>query len=1300
VLVFEGNNKLTINTNNITGGSFWSIVFAGGAGAFTLNGNALTLSNGITNNSANTQTFNLSGITLGGAQTFHALSNNLVFSSLNNITNAGFLLSIDGAFNTTFSSIISGSGGLTKNGTGTLALNAANTYTGTTTINGGILALGNAGALGGNGSLTFGGGTLRYSAANTADLSSRITGSTGAISIDTAGQNVTFASALAGSNTGGLTKSGAGTLTLSGASAYAGATTIAGGTLSLGADNNLGVAPGSATAGSLALADGTLLFTAGFTLNANRGIALGAGGGTFNVASGQAVSYAGSIAGAGGFTKTGAGALTLSGPSSYTGVTTVSAGTLRATDASAFGASVATNALTLNGGRLELASDTATVFGPDTGYRAAVGGAVTIALDRLTSGAGVVQQLGTLSLGAQTLTLEKGGNVTSGTATLAISGTTTLNGNATFATGAGTELSLDGGLSGTFNLTKTGDGVLTLNRGGSQVDTTVTAGQLNINWFTALGLPAQGTLTLGDGVTIDNTSGQFVQDATAKAISLGSTLNFLGSSDLSLGNGLTTLTNNTAINVAAGTLIFGGDITGAFGLTKNGAGTLQLAGLSGTNSFTGNSFINGGELFLSGASVFGGTTNTTVTIADDAFLRVGAGASVGQVTLSLMNPGSLILETAITNDVVFAESGTLTSTFANVDGSLTIDSGVTMSTAANYLGTVPTTNTPRRIVLQNNATLAATASFTIEETQGITLESGTATLSSGNAVQMLIASSISGEGGLRKTGPGNVRLTGTNSYTGGTVIDQGIIGITSDASLGAVSGRLKLNNGTLVAAQNNTGGATNNGTVVNADRVIVLGNGTVNNIDAQNGLFFEYNGVIGEENSEGAAASMRYGFVSTRQGTVRLGGLNTYNGSTTLVGGVLEVATIADGGQASGIGQSGNAAENLVLDSGTLRFTGASAGTDRLFTVAGPVVTIDSGAGSLAFTNSGSLLIASTNSSHQITLDGSGTGELAAAIGDAGGNSATLLAKNGAGIWSLSGLGTYTGGTFLNEGILRLLGTTAAGLGLITQSNVFSTLVIDTTGTVANAMNIYNLRTMQTVTLSGNKTLFNASYTVDPDTITTDSGNLSGDGGVTKLGTGTLILTGNNTYTGAVDVQEGLLELASTTGAAAGATVSVSVSSGAILLVSQSNQVNDSATVSLSGGTITRGGGVSEVFGNLNIEGGSILDFGTGAVGDLRFQTYTYTGSSLIAVRNFLPGNRLQFLGSSFTSDNLAEFDFGDFGFASGLEGDYFTITAIPEPSTYLAAAGLLAVMLWPSRRRLLRCLKSTFGGRLAVSRG
>jgi hypothetical protein len=138
-------------------------------------------------------------------------------------------------------------------------------------------------------------------------------------------------------------------------------------------------------------------------------------------------------------------------------------------------------------------------------------------------------------------------------------------------------------------------------------------------------------------------------------------------------------------------------------------------------------------------------------------------------------------------------------------------------------------------------------------------------------------------------------------------------------------------------------------------------------------------------------------------------------------------------------------------------------------------------------------------------------------------------------------------------------------------------------------------------------------------------------------------------------------------------------------------------TVSLSGGTIQRGAGVSEVFGNLNVGGASTLDFGLGATGTFQFQSYSNTESALITLQNFLPGNKLQFLASSFGAGDLTNFSFGSFDYSTSTQGSYFTITAIPEPSTYLAAAGLLAVLLWSSRRRLLKDTKAVLGLRIPM---
>ena len=120
-----------------------------------------------------------------------------------------------------------------KTGLGTTILAVANTYTGGTTISGGVLGVGNRNALGTTGTISFSGGTLQFSAANTTDYSARFsTASSQSYSLDTNGQAVTLATALTSAG-GALNKSGAGTLTLSGLNTYSGTTTVSAGTLVL-----------------------------------------------------------------------------------------------------------------------------------------------------------------------------------------------------------------------------------------------------------------------------------------------------------------------------------------------------------------------------------------------------------------------------------------------------------------------------------------------------------------------------------------------------------------------------------------------------------------------------------------------------------------------------------------------------------------------------------------------------------------------------------------------------------------------------------------------------------------------------------------------------------------------------------------------------------------------------------------------------------------------------------------------------------------------------------------------------------
>ena len=159
----------------------------------------------------------------------------------------------------------------------------------------------------------------------------------GFINVDS-GTNLTYGGIIDGTSSGDLIKNGSGILTLSGINTYTASTTINAGTISISADSGLGAAPGSATAGHLTLNGGTLESTADFTLNSNRGIALGASNGIIDVNSGTTLTYGGIMAGSGTLTKEDSGTLTLSGVNTYTGSTTINGGTISISADSGLGA--------------------------------------------------------------------------------------------------------------------------------------------------------------------------------------------------------------------------------------------------------------------------------------------------------------------------------------------------------------------------------------------------------------------------------------------------------------------------------------------------------------------------------------------------------------------------------------------------------------------------------------------------------------------------------------------------------------------------------------------------------------------------------------------------------------------------------------------------------------------------------------------------------------------------------------------------------------------------------------------------
>ncbi len=598
-------------------------------------------------------------VTIGGTNTFSA-GDAFTFTGATTLT-ANSALSV--ANTVTFTGVIGQSGGnrsLTKSGTGTLILSAANTYAGTTTLSAGTTRAGDNAAFGtgtlvlGSAALAADGGPRTFANAvtlggNTTFVAGDAITFTGAATLTgtrtlTVLNSTTFAGNLGQSVASGLSKAGAGTLLLSGANTYSGTTTLSAGTLLAGSNTafgtgtlSLGTATLGASGGARTLANavslaGNTTFAAGDALTFT-GAATLTGNRTLSVL--NTTTFSGNLGQSGtrSLTKSGAGTLLLAGANTYSGGTTLSAGTLLAGSNTAFGT-----------GTLSLGSATL----------GASGGARTLA--------NAVSLAGNTTFAAGDALTFTGAATLTGNRTLTALNTTTFSGNL--------------GQSVASALTKAGAGTLVLAGTNTYTGgTTLSAGTLLAGSNTALG---SGTLVLAGG-TLGASGGP---RTLANAVTLGGNVALGGSDALTLsgtlthsgGNRVVTISNaalttfagnlilaeNNAsrtltLDVGAGGLLITGAITAGPGsgidtLTKSGSGTLTLGA---NQTYTGGLVLNGGTLDL------GGFTHdvTSLNVTADSILDFhGSASSLSVDTLTVQSGVTLtVVNWTETVDAFFSQ---------------------------------------------------------------------------------------------------------------------------------------------------------------------------------------------------------------------------------------------------------------------------------------------------------------------------------------------------------------------------------------------------------------------------------------------------------------------------------------------------------------------------------------------------------------------------------------------------------------------------------------------------------------------
>lgn len=948
-----------------------------GAATYNLNGGTFTV-DGITGNASSG--FNFGGGTLIASQSFATSSD---FATQVTGTTGG--IQVNGSDTLTWNSEISGSGALGKSGSGTLALTTANSeFTGDVALQGGTLALENAGALGGN--------ALATSAGTTFDLSSLANddfveigalsgggvidlGISNLVSVIGSGQTASFSGTIDADNwgyesdIGTFTKAGAGEFVINGSIMNKGESFIFGGSMTQSAGttawSNINVGSGSG-------ADGTL-FVSGGSLTLNQSMRVGDFGGTGLVKqTGGTVALeptcsdndrcvslnVGNQGGDGTYSISG-GSLLLNGGSHSLGRTTgdkvASSGTMNISGSGLVELSPSddsrgflvigdrdssdnngTGTLNQTGGTLRIVDNSELYLG---GYGSSTynlnGGALEVGSDNLLGlygGGGNTTGSYDFNLGGGTIRVIGSDLATGVDAELTGSSTSTIDTNGLNATWGGT-------LTGTGNLAKAGAGTLILP---------------TANSFTGGVFLQGGTLSLGKSTALNgnalSTSAGTVFDISSISGGTVNIGNLSGGGTVSLGN------SELVSTIASGQMpAFSGTISsgGAGTFVKAGAGTLEIGGSTLSNS---QAFVAAGGLSQSS----GTSTWSTLNLGRGSGTSGALGVTGGSLTMtSALNVGAS------------GGSGTIEQTA----GTLALASGAGLN-----LGNMGTYNLRGGTLAAGGNSLNGSsgayafnlgggtlqvAGSDLNSSVNATLNSGTTSTINTNGLNAAWSGTLSGAGALRKSGAGTLSLlNGGNAYTGGTYLGGG----TLSAVQGAVGG------GNLVVEGSST-------------YAFASGYTLANNTVFQEGAIGSFSVAQNDTATLSGQLSGAGGLAKAGLGELLLTGMNnTYTGPTQVNQGRL-VATTA--------GAVSDVSPLSVANGAVFELRGVDEQVEGL-----------NGDGEVGLGEGTQLSVIGTNDS---TFAGSITGS--------GG-----IKKGGSSRFTLSGSNTYSGATIVDDGVLVVTG--------------------------------------------------------------------------------------------------------------------------------------------------------------------------------------------------------------------------------------------------------------------------------------